>query len=114
MVGRLQVEHPVVVERVERLVLLRGRGAAELLVREAVLVRPAEAPVAQQGRDVRVVRDEPLVRGLVVVHAALGPQLGVGGVRVGEERRIPRVEREVESSCHGRTLARIPVSDQGL
>ena len=107
VVRRFQVQHAVVVEGVERLVFRRGRGAAEVLVGETVLVGAAEAAVAQQRRDVRVVRDQPLVRGFVVHDPAPGPQFGVRGVRVREERRVPGVESEVGSSCHAWTLARV-------
>lgn len=101
VVRRLQVEHPVVVERVERLVRGGRRGPPEVLVREPVLIRPPEPALPEQRGDVRVVRDEPLVRGLVVLHTAVGAELGVGGVRVGEKRRVPGIE-----GCHAGTLAR--------
>ncbi len=47
----------------------------EILVRVTVLVGSGQLPLPQQRRHVRVVRDQPLVGGLVVVHPAALAQL---------------------------------------
>ena len=74
------------VEDAEGLVPGRRCRTAEVLVGEAVLIRAAEAVVAQ---------------------------CGVGGVRVGHERRVPGGEGEVVSRCHRRTPSAGRAADQG-
>ncbi|MYQ56677.1 hypothetical protein GTY68_05350 [Streptomyces sp. SID4926] len=92
VVRGFEFEHPEVVQLVEGRVRARGRCAAELLVRVAVLVAPAEAAVAQERGDVGVVRDEPLAARRVVEDAARLAQRGVDRVGVGEEGGVAVVE----------------------
>ena len=108
MVGRLEVEHPGVVELVERGVPGRRLGPAHLGVRGLVEIGPAQPPVAEQPVDVGVARDEPLAGLGVPQDRMLVAQAPVDRVRIGDERRIGRVEAErregvtVGRTGHGR------------
>ena len=104
VVGRFEVEHPGVVELVERGVPGRRLRPAELGVGRLVEVGPTEPPVAQQAVDVGVARDEPLVRLVVPQDRMLVAEAPVDRVRVGDERRIGRVEPEVARGDRGRGL----------
>ncbi len=104
VVGRLAVEHAVAVQLGERRVPRGRRRSTHLLVGRRVQVGAAQPPVAQQPVDVRVARDEPLRRPLVVDDRVALPHLTEHRVRVGDERRVGRVEPEVgrRRGHHGR------------
>ena len=107
VIGRLEVEHPGVVELVERRVPGRRLGPAHLRVRRLVQVGPAETAVAQQPVDVGVPRDEPLRGGRVPQDRAFVAQAPVDRIRVCDERRVRGIEAELEGG-HGGHDARLP------
>jgi hypothetical protein len=92
VVGRLAVEHPVADHVPERRQVRWVVRPPEVRVGRLVQVRTSEPAVAQQRVHVVVARDQPLVGRLEVPDRRLLTQLRVGGVRVGDERRRPRVE----------------------
>ena len=113
VVGRLEVEHPGVVELVERGVPGGRLRPAEVGVRGHVEIRPAQAPVAQQTVDVLVARDHPLPRLVVPEHGMLVPQAPVGRIRVRDELRIMGPEADVgradgRGTRHRRSVAEAP------
>ncbi len=61
---------------------------AHLGVRGEVPVGAPEPPIAQQGVDVLVPRDQPVVGGLVVADRLTLAQVGVDRVRVGDEPEL--------------------------
>ena len=89
VIGWLEVEHPGVVELVERGVRCRRLRPAELGVGRLVEVGPTETPVAQQAVEIGMSRDEPLVRLGVPQDRMLVAEAPVDRVRVGDERRDP-------------------------
>ena len=81
-------------ERVERGEMGLGRRPAELLAAHHVQDLPAEAPVAQQRRDVGVGGEAPEAVILPEEDGRLGADRGIGGVRVVEEGGIARIEAD--------------------
>ena len=80
MVGRLHVDHLDREEVPERRLIGGWWRATPRLVAGDVEVRSPEPPVAQQGVDVGMSRDEPLVGALVVDDRCLVTQPGEGRV----------------------------------
>ena len=92
VVRGLHVQDPGVDQVPERGVPLGRRGAAHLGVRGEVSVRAPEPSIAQQGVDVLVPRDQPVVGGVVVGDRFTLAQVGVDRVRVGDEPELGRGE----------------------
>ena len=87
VVGWLEVEHPGVVELVERRVPGRRLRPAHLGVRRLVEVGPPETTVAEQPVDVGMAGDEPLRGGRVPQDRMLVAEPPVDRIRIGDERR---------------------------
>jgi hypothetical protein len=73
-----------------------------------------EAPVSEAGTDVLVAGDEPASELLVVEHALALAQPFEHRVRIGEERRIRRVEAERFREGHPKNVARSALTRRGV
>src|SRR5918996_1015545 len=94
VVWRLHVEDPLPDRVPDPRREQRIPGATHLPVRGQMEIGASEPPVAQQPVDVLVVRDDPLLGLGVVDDPAGSAQLGVRGIRVGDEHEIARTEPE--------------------
>ena len=106
VLGRLQFEKRMALERVERGEMGFGRRPAELLAAHHMEDLPAEALVAQQGGNVGMGGEAPETVILPEEDGRFGADRGVGGIRIVEEGRIARIEADaaalgVDDGSHG-------------
>ena len=94
VLGRLNFQDRMALERVELGEMGFGRRPTEFLPAHDVQDLPAETAVPQQSRDVGVGGEAPEAVILPEEGGRLGADRGVGGVRVVEEGRVARIEAE--------------------
>ena len=92
VLGRFDEEEAPAFDVPERLPPRVERLGLELRLRADMAEVAAEALVAQAGAHLCMARDEPAVEPLVVGDRSLLPQRVQCGIRVGDERRVCRVE----------------------